>query len=123
AGFSKDHQRLIALNIRGVAEARRWLARVLPWVSSLAEVHSFNELFRMMRARLGSDPDGLVATWMNLALSRDGIAKLTSEDDADTLPDTSFRLGLGKERSEFLDDPLPPGETDPTARWAVGGTG
>src|SRR5262245_22620580 len=109
AGFNKDHQRLIALKIRDVTAARRWLARVVPWVSSLAEVAQFNALFRMRRARLDHDPPGLVATWMNLAFSRDGIARLTSDADADALPDVSFRVGLAKDRSEFLGDPLPPG--------------
>ncbi|MBI3408061.1 MAG: Dyp-type peroxidase [Planctomycetes bacterium] len=123
AGFKKDHQHLIALKIRGIPEARRWLARVLPHISSLAEVHQFNALFKMRRARLNRDPHGLAATWMNLAFSHDGIAKLASADDADALPDDSFRLGLGKERSEFLGDPLPAGQTDPTAKWFVGGTG
>lgn len=121
AGFNKDHQRLIALQIRDVAAARRWLARVVPSINSLAEVHQFNTLFRMRRSRLGRDPHGLVATWMNIAFSRDGIAKLTS--DADALPDTSFVAGLTAERSEFLGDPVLPGQTDPTAKWVVGGTG
>ena len=123
AGFNKDHQRLIALRIRGLAEARRWLARIVPSINSLAEVYQFNALHRMQRARLDRDPHGLVATWMNLAFSRGGIAKLTSDADADSLPDTSFRRGLVKEGSEILGDPLPPGESDPTAQWVVGGTG
>jgi Dyp-type peroxidase family len=122
AGFNKDHQWLIAVKIRGITEARRWLTRVVPSISSLAEVHQFNTLYRMRRKRSDQDTGELVATWMNLVFSRDGIAKLTSDADADALPDESFRLGLGKERSEFLGDPLPPGETDPTAQWVIGGT-
>jgi Dyp-type peroxidase family len=123
AGFNKDHQKLIALNIRDVPEARRWLTRVLPWISSLAEVYQFNALFRLRRKRLDQDPHGLVATWMNLAFSHDGIAKLASANDADALPDGSFQQGLGKARSEILGDPLPAGEADPTAKWVGGGTG
>lgn len=121
AGFSKDHQRLLALNIRSVPSARRWLARVLPYINSVAEVYQFNSLYKMRRARLGRDPQSLTVTWMNLAFSHEGIAKLTSPADADALPDDSFRSGLNKERSEFLGDPKPPGETDPTAHWVVGG--
>jgi len=122
AGFNKDHQRLIALRIRGVPEARQWLTRILPYVSSLAEVHRFNSLYQMRRARLGHDPQSLMVTWMNLAFSRDGIAKLSSSAAADALPDASFRSGLNQERSAFLADPIPAGETDPTAKWVVGGT-
>ncbi len=121
-GFNKDHQRLIALKILGVAGARRWLARVLPDISSMAEVHQFNSLYRMRRARLGRDSHSLKVTWMNLAFSRDGIAKLSSDADAAALPDSSFRAGLGQDRSTFLGDPIPSGATDPTANWVVGGT-
>lgn len=120
--FNKDQQQLIALRILSIADARRWLTRVLPSISSLSEVHQFNALFRARRARLNRDPHGLVATWMNLAFSRDGIAKLTSSADADALPDDSFRQGLCKDRSEFLGDSLPVGDVDPTAKWVVGGT-
>lgn len=105
AGFNKDHQRLIALQIRDVAAARRWLIRILPYVSTLAEVYTFNALFSMRRARLGRDPRTLKVTWMNLAFSRDGIAKLSSEEEADALPDGSFRTGLNRERAESLGDP------------------
>jgi Dyp-type peroxidase family len=122
AGFNKDHQRLVALRIRDISAARRWLVRVLPYISTLAEVHQFNSLYRMRRARLGRDPHSLTVTWMNMAFSRDGIAKLSSDADADALPDDSFRSGLNKDRSEFLGDPTPAGETDPTAQWVIGGT-
>jgi Dyp-type peroxidase family len=122
AGFNKDHQRLIGLRIRGVTEARRWLARILPDVSSLAEVYHFNALFRMRRARLGRDPSGLVATWMNIAFSREGLAKLSSDSEAGALPDAAFQTGLNKDRADFLGDPKPPGENDPTASWVIGGT-
>lgn len=122
AGFNKDHQRLIALRIEDVAAARRWLARILPQVSSLAEVNRFNTLFRMMRARLGRDPGGLLASWMNLAFSRSGLARLSSDTDAGALPDSAFLTGLNADRADFLGDPRPAGETDPTAKWLVGGT-
>ena len=120
AGFNKDQQCLIALRIRGVPEARRWLARILPHISTLSEVYQFNALFRMKRARLGHDPIGLTATWMNIAFSRDGLARLSSDTDANALPDTAFRVGLNKDRSLFLGDPTPAGETDKKAEfyWA-----
>lgn len=122
AGFNKDHQRLVGLRIRGVAEARKWLARILPHVSSLAEVYQFNALFRLRRSRLGRDPVCLVASWMNIAFSRDGLAQLTSDSDAAALPDAAFQIGLTKDRADLLGDPTPGGETDPTARWVIGGT-
>ena len=112
AGFNKDHQRLVGLRIRGVAEARKWLARILPHVSSLAEVYQFNALFRLRRSRLGRDPVCLVASWMNIAFSRDGLAQLTSDSDAAALPDAAFQIGLTKDRADLLGDPTPGGETE-----------
>jgi Dyp-type peroxidase family len=122
AGFNKDHQRLIALKIGNVAGARHWLGRILPHINPLAEVYRFNALFRVMRARLGRDPEGLIANWMNIAFSRDGIAKLFSDADVDALPDEAFRIGLNSDRAGFLGDLVREGETDPTANWVVGGT-
>jgi Dyp-type peroxidase family len=122
AGFNKDHQLLTALKIRDVPAARRWLRRIAAQVSNLAEVHQFNGLFRMRRARAGRDPVGLTATWANLALSHPGLATLTSKADADGVPDDAFRTGL-PDRAALLGDPSPPGQGDPTAGWVVGGTG
>ncbi|HEX4610704.1 MAG TPA: Dyp-type peroxidase [Urbifossiella sp.] len=122
AGFNKDHQLLTALTIRDVAAARQWLRRVAPHVSSLAEVHQFNGLFRMRRARVGRDPAGLVATWVNVAFSYPGLATLTSPAAADGVPDAPFRAGLPG-RAGVLGDAAPGGRGDPTAGWVVGGTG
>jgi Dyp-type peroxidase family len=123
AGFNKDHQILAALRFRDIATARAWLRRIVPMVSSMAEVNQFNTLFRARRRAVGEAAAGLVATWMNIAFSRNGIAKLTSEADANALPDSSFRAGLERGRSLFLGDPAPAPTADPTANWVVGGTG
>src|SRR5262245_57358869 len=84
-GFNKDHQLLVALNIRKPDDARRWLARIARHVSTMEEVAQFNALFRMQKKRLGHEPTGLVASWMNIAFSRGGIAKLTSAEVAGSL--------------------------------------
>ena len=118
--FNKDHQRLIALRLRSIPDARRWLRRILPHINSLAEVHHYNALYRMQRARLGHTPHGLAATWMNLAFSHGGLAQLTSIADAGDLPDLSFTAGLAA-RAGFIGDAVPPGGSDPTANWVVGG--
>lgn len=123
AGFNKDSQSLLAVKIRDVAAARRWLLRILPHINSMDEVLQFNALFRARRARLGRDPAGMVATWANVAFSRGGIAALTSPADADALPDVSFQAGLVKGTALALGDPVPAGQDDPTKDWVVGGTG
>ena len=64
AGFNKDHQVFLFLRIErdgggpprpaAVAAVKAWLRALAPQISSLSEVHRFNELFRAMRARLGA---------------------------------------------------------------------
>lgn len=122
AGFNKDHQRLIALRIHDVSTARRWLRRIAPQISSLAEVYQFNALFRMTRARAGHDPAGLIATWANIAFSHPGLETLISAAAANGVPDEPFRVGLPA-RAGFLGDVPPPGQSDPMANWVIGGTG
>jgi Dyp-type peroxidase family len=122
AGFNKDHQLLVALVIRDVAAAKAWLSRIAPHISSLAEVIHFNRLFRARRRRLGHDPMGLIATWANIALSHGGIAKLTSQAEADGVPDEGFRQGLPDRAADLGDRPLIDGEPV-SSHWAVGAAG
>ena len=120
--FNKDFQQLVALAIRDVAAAKAWLSRVAPVISSVAEVAQFNQLFRARRKRMGHDPLGLIATWVNIAFSHDGLAKLTSQADADGVPDIAFRAGL-PDRAASLGD-MPASEGQPvSAGWVVGGAG
>lgn len=121
-GFNKDHQLLIALSIRDVSAAKAWLARVAPHISSLREVLQFNNLFRARRRRLGHDPAGLVATWLNVAFGHGGIAKLTSASDADQVPDEAFRDGLPARAESLGDVPASPG-AGISAGWVVGADG
>ena len=119
AGFNKDHQQLVVLRIQSVVAARSWLRRILPAINTLAEVGHFNATFRIQRVRLGRDPDGMIATWANIAFSYPALSLLTSKAEADGVPDSSFRDGLAA-RSSILGDPPPHGSTDPTAEWVVG---
>ena len=122
AGFNKDYQQLVALKLGDLAAARNWLRRILPGINTLAEVGHFNAAFRMRRARLGRDPIGLIETWANIAFSHAGIAALTSEQEADGVPDEAFKEGLPA-RAGVLGDAPPPGKSDPTAGWVMGGSG
>lgn len=121
AGFSKDRQLLIALRLRDPVASRAWVARITPHIHSMAEVEQFNALFRARRRRLGHDPAGLIATWANVAFSHGGLAALTSQADADGVPDDAFRAGLPA-RAASLGDGLA-GAPDPTQEWKIGGTG
>jgi Dyp-type peroxidase family len=122
AGFNKDQQRLLALTFRDLPAARRWLRRIVGEISSLELVHQFNSLYHKARVSRGADPAGLIATWANIAFSHPGLAKLTSVDDANGIPDDSFQVGLPA-RASTLGDQDPGGNVDPTAHWKIGGTG
>ena len=94
AGFNKDHQALLFLKITDAIRAKAWLRFVVPCIAAMDEVLSFNRLFKAMRARRAGEPTGLVATWVNIAFSRDGIAALASSADADKFLDEAFQAGL-----------------------------
>lgn len=123
AGFNKDQQLLMALRLRDVKAARTWLGRVVPHINSVAEVGQFNSLFRRRKARLaGADPVGLVATWVNIAFSHSGLAAIASKEEADAIPDKSFRAGM-PDQAMALGDRSPGGDPEATAGWKVGGRG
>lgn len=123
SGFNKDQQLLMALKVRDVKAARTWLGRVVPHINSVAEVGQFNALFRTRRARLaGADPIGLVATWANIAFSHDGLVALASQEEADAIPDDSFRAGM-PDQAAGLGDHAPDGDAEVTKSWKIGGRG
>lgn len=115
AGFNKDYQTFLFIRIADVEGARTWLRALVPTVSTLAEVLAFNRLFRAMRARMGADPVGLSATWLNIAFASPGIAALTSDATAAELDEPSFQAGMHNEAGEL-------GDSLDTTAWKVGGT-
>lgn len=118
AGFNKDFQTFLFLKINDKNIVKEWLRTITPTISTVAEVHSFNNVFRAMRVRRkGSDPRGLVATWFNIAFTSAGIRALTSEEEVEKFQDTPFRLGM-HERAGLLGDPLD-ANGQPT-NWVVG---
>jgi Dyp-type peroxidase family len=117
AGFNKDFQTLIFLEILEPPLFRDWLKEAVPFVASAGEVLAFNRLFKEIRSRRG-DSRTLKSTWMNLAFSRQGIEKLLPQSVVAELADEAFQKGLC-ERSPLLGDPAE-GEGSPQT-WAVGG--
>src|SRR5215467_2436669 len=115
AGFNKDHQAFLLVQIRDALSARGWLKTLVPRLSPLSEVHEFNELRRSMIARLGREPRSLAVTWINLALSSRGIDLLKPAGE-DPLDDDAFNVGLAGGRSEVLGDP------PDRSGWKFGGT-
>lgn len=130
AGFNKDHQVFLFLRIERngesepgpetVSAVKAWLRALAPQISSLNEVHRFNALFRELRARLGRDPHGFCATWMNIAFSAGALAALTSPEDVDEFTDSFFKDGLALRSSE-LGDPTDEAAEGHPDHWVVGG--
>jgi Dyp-type peroxidase family len=122
AGFNKDFQMLLFLKIHDREISKAWIRSIIPRIATVAEVLMFNNLFRALRNRQGSAPQGLGATWINIAFTYEGIQKLVPAKDAERFDSGDpFRIGMPT-RSALLGDP-----TDPTAighpdRWVIGGT-
>jgi Dyp-type peroxidase family len=116
AGFLKDNQTLIFLNIVDTTKFKKWLKAVVPFISTTDEVLKFNRLFKQLRTRQGVETRTIMATWLNIAFSAPGLTKLRG--DVDKISDEAFKLGLAK-RSHLLNDP-PRGEGSPST-WVIGG--
>jgi Dyp-type peroxidase family len=124
AGFNKDHQVFLFLKMErdaaSVSAVRAWLRALATQISSLDEVHRFNELFKELRARAGRDPHGFSATWVNIAFSASALETLTSAEDVAKFSDSFFRDGLAS-RAGDLSDPSDPAAEGHPNKWVVGG--
>ncbi len=120
AGFNKDLQTHLYLRIEDVAGTKTWLAGMASHLASAREVQEFNQLYRRIRLRRQARPKGFVATWVNLALTCEGLRKLRG-DEVDEFLDDAFRIGLAA-RSELLGDPADPDSSGHPDHWLFGGT-
>lgn len=120
AGFNKIHQALIFLQFADPTGARRWLRSSAGSMATLGEVAAFNRLHKRITARRGGNRGTLLATWVNVALSYDGLAKLTRE--ATLFTEDAFREGMHR-RSALLGDPTEPDAEGYVGNWVVGGLG
>ena len=122
AGFNKDFQMFLFLKIHDSLIAKDWIRDITPHIATVAEVLMFNNLFRTLRNRRGTDPQGLVATWLNIAFTYEGIQKLVPEKDAKQFrTGDPFRIGMPV-RSGLIGDPSNPTAAGHANQWVVGGT-
>jgi hypothetical protein len=122
-GFNKDHQHFLFLRIRRPDQARRWVARIAPSITSMDEALTFVREHRARRHTEGvREPEGLRATWVTIAFSHAGIAKLAGAAEAARFGEQSFRDGLAA-RSTHLGDPTSPEHPGHRDHWLVGGPG
>jgi Dyp-type peroxidase family len=119
AGFNKDNQTLIFLEIENPDEFRPWLKALIPFIATTDEVLQFNRLFKMIRARRCVESRAVLATWLNIAFSFRGIKKLKPAN-FDAFKDKAFRQGLAL-RSKTLSDPLGAKDEGFQGNWLIGG--
>jgi Dyp-type peroxidase family len=151
AGFNKDHQTLLFLKIQNVADFRRWLGELIPFVATTSEVLTFNWLFKEIRRRRNAEARTVQATWINIALSFSALKSLSGDGTtlqemahefpdykewtepaflaADSFQDQAFKEGL-QARSIDLGDPRDAqGGENPDDiegnrnNWVIGGPG
>jgi Dyp-type peroxidase family len=118
-GFNSDYQHFIFFQITETAVTKRWLHLLIPHVATVDETLSFRRLFRALRSRRALEPAGMMATWVNVAFSFEGIRKLTSAEEANRFASEAFKKGLA-ERSGILGDPTDPGQEGNPKNWVVG---
>jgi Dyp-type peroxidase family len=97
AGFNKPFQRLLYFHIVDAAAFRLALAELVPLVARADHVLDSNRTIREERGKKQPAenllPPTLRKTWVNVAFSYAGLAKLRS-DDVHKFADTAFRGGL-----------------------------
>lgn len=116
AGFNKDNQTLIFLDIHDRKKFKLWLRAITPFVATTEEVLQFNRLFKLIRSRRKVESRAVLSTWMNIAFSFQGLKKL--DDEASKFRDEAFKAGLAK-RSRSLDDPSE--GVGSQKKWLIGG--
>ena len=118
AGFRKDHQTLLFLEVVDPKRARAWLLDLVPSIATLREVHAYNSLYKSIRNRRGRGTVAVRATWINIAFSAPGLSRITGEKQR-LLDDRAFADGMPR-RAAQLGDPADPSEAGHPARWRVG---
>jgi Dyp-type peroxidase family len=118
-GFNKDHQHFIFLEITDVDVAKSWLRQLVPRIATTEETLVFRRLFRALRVRRGVEPHGMGATWTNIALTAEGIRKLTSEEEVTKFASASFKAGLARQ-SRLLGDPTNVAAEGHPDKWVIG---
>jgi hypothetical protein len=119
-GFNKDFQTVLCLEIFEAARFKVWLKAQIPFISSAAEVLTFNRLFKTIRKRRNGEPVGIKSTWLSISFSNEAIALLTDGSQAAQFLDQAFKDGLAA-HSEELGDPTAAAAEGNRSNWVVGG--
>jgi Dyp-type peroxidase family len=121
AGFLKDHQTFLFLELPDRNRGRAWLAELVPprgpsRIASTREVATFNRQFsEARRNRGGDDPEDLKALWVNLGLTESGLERLAPDRRHEWEGFEAFAEGAAARAGRLRDT----GASDPS-EWVVG---
>ncbi|HRC76340.1 MAG TPA: Dyp-type peroxidase [Kouleothrix sp.] len=119
AGFNKDFQTFLFIQLTNAAKGRAWLGDLAPRIATTRQVAAFNDQFSAARrATGGDDPQALKATWVNIGLSATGLRKLVPGLGGDIQRFTAFDKGAAARAADLRDRGLSAPE-----RWLFGGPG
>lgn len=93
-GFNKDHMTFVFFSIVDPAAAKAWLGDHLSEIATVHEVQAFNRAYKVIAKRRRKDRKArraIEATWVNIAFSAPGLAKLGT--DVTVMP-PDFQQGL-----------------------------
>lgn len=133
-GFMKPRMALSALAIENVVQAKGWIGRIAPRMTTLAQAMETRVKIREHRTlrpatleqRLSVPPE-VDDAWVNIGFSFAGLHALLGQDDRRAaqlaeFQDEAFSLGLAA-RSSLLGDPTDPHAEGNPANWVVGKPG
>jgi Dyp-type peroxidase family len=124
-GFRKDHQTMLFLKITGPVQFRAWLATLVPFIATAAEVLAFNRLFKELRRRRG-ESRAVQSTWVNVALSFSGLKALADQvpgmESVENFKDEAFRQGMHNRAVKELGDPSDEAAEGNPKQWVFGGS-
>ncbi len=104
AGFKKDHSHFIFVRFQDQLGGVKFVSQVAPFVASAWEVSRFNDVFSEIRHRTREEL--LEATWVGLAISSSGYAKLGVNLDAELPPAegySAFKAGMAARSTQIGD--------------------
>jgi Dyp-type peroxidase family len=94
AGFNKDLQTFLFVSFPPGSDPAAWLGAIVADVATVDEVEAFNSLFKRVNERRGGELGTVKATWMNVALTATGLARLDVPPQELDQFDASFRVGM-----------------------------
>lgn len=110
-GFRKDFQELLFVRFPTAETGKAWARALRREIASAREVATYNQLYRLIRAR-SRDEYGqptwanrrfIQSTWVNVAFSWAGLEVLRHTEEQATIPD-EFKYGMFRRAEQVLND-------------------